>query len=147
MESENSSKVVLITGCSSGFGLITAAYLAERGYHVIATMRNLERSSGLINETSKRGVQIELLPLDVTKKETIKEALAQIAEKHGFIDVLVNNAGYGIGGAFEDLTDEQRHHAKCGHYAQDDRIRRSGSIRPELRCAQRACRHGRWRHL
>jgi len=107
MIQENSSKVILITGCSSGFGLASAAYLAERGYHVIATMRDLDRSSGLINELNKRDAEVELFPLDVTKNETIREVMVHIAQEHGYIDVLINNAGYGIGGSFEDLTDEE----------------------------------------
>ncbi|HLF17888.1 MAG TPA: SDR family oxidoreductase [Candidatus Omnitrophota bacterium] len=107
MAKTTSPKIVLITGCSSGFGLLTAAHLAERGHQVIATMRNLDRSSGLVNEVNKRGALIDLLPLDVTKKETIKETMALIAADYGYLDCLVNNAGYGIGGAFEDLTEEE----------------------------------------
>ena len=72
-------KVVLITGCSSGFGLHTAAYLASRGCKVI----------------------------DVTDKTTIKAAIKQIAAKYGYVDVLVNNAGYGLGGFFEDLSESE----------------------------------------
>src|SRR5688572_25135633 len=95
-------RVVLITGCSSGFGLLIAARLAQQGHQVIATMRNLQRSSGLMNEVNKRNVKVDLYPMDVTDLGTIKETFAKIADKYGYIDCLVNNAGYGIGGAFED---------------------------------------------
>jgi len=101
------SKVVLITGCSSGFGLLIAARLAQHGHQVIATMRDLQRSSGLVNEVHKREAKIDLYPMDVTHLGTIKETFAKVADKYGYIDCLVNNAGYGIGGAFEDLTEEE----------------------------------------
>lgn len=100
-------KVVLITGCSSGFGLHTAAHLASRGCKVIATMRNLEKQRALLNEVQRRGGTLEILRLDVTDKATIKNAVKQIAAKHGYVDVLINNAGYGIGGFFEDLSDSE----------------------------------------
>ena len=102
--------VILITGCSSGFGLLTAARLASRGHHVIATMRDLNKSGVLREEVSKRGGQVDILPLDVTDKSTIKAAVTEIGAKHGNIDVLVNNAGYGLSGFFEDLTEEEIRH-------------------------------------
>ena len=100
-------KIVLITGCSSGFGLHTAAHLASRGCKVIATMRNLEKQNALLNEVQRRGGTVEVLQLDVTDKTTVKEAITHIAAKHGYVDVLVNNAGCGLGGFFEDLTDSE----------------------------------------
>jgi len=100
------SKIVLITGCSSGFGLHMAAYLASRNYQVIATMRNLEKQSALLSEVRRRGGQVDVLQLDVTDKPSIKEAVKQISVKYGHIDVLVNNAGCAIGGFFEDLSDD-----------------------------------------
>ncbi|MCJ7997901.1 SDR family oxidoreductase [Rhizobium cremeum] len=84
-------KTVLITGCSSGYGLETARYFHEKGWSVIATMR--EPREGLL-PTSER---LRLLPLDVTDPESIAAAV----EKAGPIDVLVNNAGIGVVGAFE----------------------------------------------
>lgn len=101
------SKIVLITGCSSGFGLHTAAHLAVKGYHVIATMRHLEKQNALINEVKKRGATVDVLALDVTDKSSVKNAVKEIAAKYGYLDVLVNNAGFGFGGFFEDLTDEE----------------------------------------
>jgi NAD(P)-dependent dehydrogenase (short-subunit alcohol dehydrogenase family) len=99
-------KVVLITGCSSGFGLHTAAYLASQGHRVIATMRNLDKQGPLLSEVYRRGGEVDLLRIDVTDKATVKEAIRQIATKYGYIDVVVNNAGIGMGGFFEDLTEE-----------------------------------------
>lgn len=102
-----SSNVVLVTGCSSGFGLLIAARLSSHGFRVVATMRDLGKASPLMTEVKRRGGEIDLLRLDVTDPESIRAAVAQIIEKHGRIDVLINNAGYGLGGAFEDLTPEE----------------------------------------
>lgn len=107
MANNFSSKVILITGTSSGFGLLTAARLAAAGHHVIATMRDINKKEALLSEVRKRGGNVDVLALDVTKPETIKQATQFITEKHGYLDVLVNNAGYGIGGCFEDLTDTE----------------------------------------
>lgn len=84
-------KTVLITGCSSGYGLETARYFHEKGWSVIATMRNPR--DGLLPASER----IRMLPLDVTDPESIAAAV----EKAGPIDVLVNNAGIGVVGAFE----------------------------------------------
>jgi NAD(P)-dependent dehydrogenase (short-subunit alcohol dehydrogenase family) len=84
-------KTVLITGCSSGYGLETARYFLAQGWNVVATMRT-PRANGL--PPSER---LRVLSLDVTKPESIQAAL----DESGPIDVLVNNAGIGLFGAFE----------------------------------------------
>ena len=84
-------KTVLITGCSSGYGLETARHFHARGWTVIATMRTPR--DGLLPASER----IRLLPLDVTSAESIAAAL----DAAGPIDVLVNNAGIGVVGAFE----------------------------------------------
>ena len=99
-------KVILITGCSSGFGLLTAARLSSRGHHVYATMRNLEKQKALLDEVKRRRGRISILPLDVTDESSIDKAIEIVDSECGCIDVLVNNAGYGVGGFFEDLTQE-----------------------------------------
>ena len=99
--------VVFITGCSSGFGLLTAARLAAKGYTVVATMRDLKKEGNLTSEVNRRGGAVEVLQMDVTDKQSVTRAVERIKMGHGRIDVLVNNAGYGIGGFFEDLTDEE----------------------------------------
>jgi len=100
-------KVILITGCSSGFGLLTASRLAAHGHTVIATMRNLGKRQALLDETRERDTNLQILPLDVTDTKSIKMTVTAVEAQHGRIDVLVNNAGYGIGGFFEDLTQEE----------------------------------------
>lgn len=106
VQTVSSPQVVLITGSSSGFGLLTAVRLARRGHRVFATMRNLDKKGPLLEEAARRGVAVEILPLDVTSIESVENAVFQIQEQCGRIDVLVNNAGYAMGGAFEDLTEE-----------------------------------------
>lgn len=100
-------KVVLITGCSSGFGLLTAVRLATQGHLVWATMREVSKKQPLENELAKRNAQAFIRELDVTKPSTIKNVIEEIQKTHGRIDVLINNAGYGIAGFFEDLSEEE----------------------------------------
>jgi NAD(P)-dependent dehydrogenase (short-subunit alcohol dehydrogenase family) len=104
---DHSPKVILITGTSSGFGLLTAAHLSSQGHHVYATMRDTRKKEVLLNEVKKGGGRVTVLPLDVTHKDSIANVTREIASEHGHLDVLVNNAGYGVGGFFEDLTDEE----------------------------------------
>ncbi len=105
--SNDSSKIVLITGCSSGFGLQIASRLAAKKYRVIATMRNLNKKAALLEEVKNRGGEVDVLHLNVRDKDSIKDAFTEIGAKYGYIDVLVNNAGYGMGGFFEDLTEQE----------------------------------------
>ncbi len=105
--SNNSQQVILITGCSSGFGLLTAARLAAQGHFVYATMRDVSKQQPLLDEAAKRNTQVLVRPLDVTKVETISKVIKEIENHHGHIDVLINNAGFGLGGFFEDLTQEE----------------------------------------
>ena len=93
------SKVVLITGATSGMGELTASYLAENGYLVYAGTREQNVESG---QGSVRPIYI-----DVTKVDSIKSAVRTIMEEEGKIDVLVNNAGYGLLATIEDGTDEE----------------------------------------
>jgi len=101
------SKIILITGCSSGFGLLTAVRLAAKGHTVIATMRNLSKQTALVEEASSRGAVVKVMRLDVTDKESINQVAQRIAEDYGYLDILINNAGIGIGGFFEDLLESQ----------------------------------------
>ena len=107
MSQDNSPKVILITGCSSGFGLLMAARFAEYGEQIIATVRSEDKKVPLKNEALERETEIDIQYLDVTDKKMTSELMKHITKEYGYIDVLINNAGYGIGGAFEDLTDEE----------------------------------------
>lgn len=94
-------KTIFITGSSTGLGRATALLFAERGWNVIATMRNPDKETELGKVPG-----ITLLPLDVRKPEAI-EATAKKALALGPIDVVFANAGYGLAGPFEGATDAQ----------------------------------------
>ena len=103
------SSSVLVTGASTGLGLETAIYLAERGLKVYASMRDLGRRDELDQAAERRRVQLYLLKLDITKADEIANAVNTII-KSGEIFGLVNNAGVGLRGYFEDLSDEEIRH-------------------------------------
>ena len=93
--------VVLITGCSSGFGLETAIAFARGGDTVYATMRNLEKSDPLQRRAGVEGLELQLIALDVTDARSVVECVDQIEARHGSVDVLVNNAGIASLGSVE----------------------------------------------
>ncbi len=97
--------VAMITGTSSGFGLLTAIALAKAGYRVVATMRDLARSGGLLEAARRDGVEpmIECRQLDVTDHSTIRQTVERVIETHNQIDLLVNNAGFAVGGFVEEI--------------------------------------------
>lgn len=97
--------VVLVTGTSSGFGMLASMKLAEKGYPIVATMRNATRETPLhtyIKE--KRLDNIEIIELDVTHYEEIPKKIEEVVFRYGRIDVLINNAGYAEGGLVEDVS-------------------------------------------
>lgn len=131
-------RVGLISGCSSGFGMLTAVEMVRRGFLVIATMRNLEKRYHLEEALSKLKWQsrkesilfnlekvnysldkspfldtphplCKLLELDITNVDLINSCVVTVIEHFGSIDVLVNNAGSGLGGFAEDISLEEFH--------------------------------------
>jgi short-subunit dehydrogenase len=94
------SKVVFITGASSGIGKATAIYLAQNGYTVYAAARRIEKLREL------EAFSIKPVMLDVTKNENAIACVDQILKESGSIDILINNAGYGSYGAIEDVQME-----------------------------------------
>jgi NAD(P)-dependent dehydrogenase (short-subunit alcohol dehydrogenase family) len=95
-------KTVLITGASTGIGKATAILFQQRGWNVVATMRSPQKATELAALD-----RVICLPLDVTDTASIHDAIAEAIEKFGALDVVVNNAGYGLVGAFETSTPEQ----------------------------------------
>lgn len=106
LKSPLAKQVVLITGCSSGFGMLLAAELTQY-CRVYATMRNLTRDCQLRALSLDHLQNLEILPLDVNNSEQIYAVMQHIREHEGRLDVIVNNAGYGIGGFFEQLSEEE----------------------------------------
>jgi NAD(P)-dependent dehydrogenase (short-subunit alcohol dehydrogenase family) len=94
-------KTIFITGASAGLGKATAKLFQSRGWNVIATMRNPEKETELTQLEN-----ITLLPLDVTNLEQIKTTVEKAISLYS-VDVVFNNAGYGLMGALESLGDEQ----------------------------------------
>ena len=95
--------VVLITGCSSGFGLEAALAFARNGDTVCATMRNLAKADALRKRVADEGVEVDLEEIDVTNDASVAAGVAAVADRLGPIDALVNNAGVGYGGPVETM--------------------------------------------
>lgn len=88
--------IAFVTGTSSGFGLLSSVALAQNGYYVVATMRNVEKKGELMARAKEAGVNhsIEVVQLDVTCFDQAEAVVHAIGEKLGRIDLLLNNAGY-----------------------------------------------------
>ena len=98
--------VALVTGSSSGIGFETALLLARSGFHTYASMRNLEKSKKITEIASREKLPLQVVQLDVNDDRSVKDAIDKIvvAAENGRIDVLVNNAGYGLFSPIADVT-------------------------------------------
>jgi NAD(P)-dependent dehydrogenase (short-subunit alcohol dehydrogenase family) len=99
-------KTVLVTGANSGFGYLIALKFARNGWQVFATTRDLEKDGvkDMDRVAKEENLKVSWLVVDVTDKETIKRAAEKVKESAGGLDVLVNNAGFGIIGPIESYT-------------------------------------------
>ena len=97
----------VVTGVSSGIGLETAIYLAKRNYRVVGTMRNLSKRTEFDEAIRQAGVSVDLVALDLQSNASMESAVADVVQRYGGIDSLVNNAGVQLRGYFEDLTEEE----------------------------------------
>ncbi len=97
---------ILITGCSSGFGLLSAAHFARKGDRVFATLRDLARGLELERIRQAEDLAIEILQLDVLDSSSV-EAAVKRAEADGPIDALINNAGIEVRGSIEDISEQE----------------------------------------
>lgn len=98
------NKVWIITGCSTGFGRELALQTLAKGYRVGVSARNTDDIKDIVEEYPDTAISLKL---DVTKPEEIKNSVAQVKEKFGAVDVLVNNAGIGYFGAIEESEDHE----------------------------------------
>jgi len=100
--------IALITGSSSGIGFETSLHLARNGFKTYASMRNLEKSKNITQVAKEEKLPLQVVQLDVNDDISVKQAIDKIvAAEDQRIDVLVNNAGYGLLGALEDLSIEE----------------------------------------
>ena len=99
-------KVAIVTGSSSGIGFETALALAREGYFTYATMRDTKKENNVKETAKKENLKLEVLEVDVDKDDSVKNAINKIVKEKGRIDVLVNNAGYGLFGCLEDISME-----------------------------------------
>ena len=116
-------KVAVVTGSSSGFGLLTVVELVKAGFFVVATMRDPQRRARLDEALAAAGnnliSRVDVRQLDVTGFEKIPAAIFEIVRDHGGIDVLVNNAGFAVGGFAEDVSlDELRLQLETNFFGQ-----------------------------
>ena len=103
----NEKKVAIVTGSSSGIGFQTALMLARNGYSTYASMRNIDKSKTITEIAKKERLPLQVIQLDVNDDVTVKNAIDKIVKDGKRIDVLVNNAGYGLFGALEELSIEE----------------------------------------
>src|SRR5215510_5176832 len=101
------NNVALVTGSSSGIGFETALLLARTGFYTYASMRNLEKSKNITEIASSEKLPLQVVQLDVNDDKSVKDAIDKIVTEKGKIDVLVNNAGYGLFGSLEDISIEE----------------------------------------
>ena len=99
--------VALVTGSSSGIGFETALLLARSGFHIYASMRNLEKSKNITEIANTEKLPLQVIQLDVNDDKSVKDAINKIIAENGRIDILVNNAGYGLFSPIEDVTLDQ----------------------------------------
>jgi len=97
-------KVALVTGSSTGIGFETSLALARDGFYTFATMREIVKGEKIKEIAGKENLSIEIIELDVDKEDSVKNAVQNIMKKKQRIDVLVNNAGWGLWGSVEDVS-------------------------------------------
>jgi NAD(P)-dependent dehydrogenase (short-subunit alcohol dehydrogenase family) len=108
----STQQVVLITGASTGFGRLIAEKLARKNFHVFATMRNVSGANAaaareIAELAARESLPLQTLELDVTDDRSVESAVSKVVLQCGRIDVLVNNAGYGIMDLAESVTTTQ----------------------------------------
>src|SRR6188474_1975585 len=100
------NKTALVTGCSSGIGYATCLLLARNNFKTYGSVRDLSKAKKIQEVIDKEKLPLKIIPLDVNDPESINKAVRDILYDSGKIDVLINNAGYGMFGPIEDITIE-----------------------------------------
>jgi hypothetical protein len=107
MESPGPKPVALITGASSGIGRATAEAFAQRGYAVALVARRAERLEEVAQACRQAGGEPFVLPADVVRRDQVEQAIARTIERFGRLDVMVNNAGYGVFASVMELDEQE----------------------------------------
>jgi len=102
-----SKGTVLVTGCSSGIGLATCHVLSRNNFMTYGTVRNLSKAKKIQDLINRENLSLKILRLDVNDNQSIKLAVKKILADIGRIDVLINNAGYGMFGPVEEITTQE----------------------------------------
>jgi NAD(P)-dependent dehydrogenase (short-subunit alcohol dehydrogenase family) len=97
----------MVTGSSTGLGLETALHLAETGFRVFATVRDLDSRGRVLEAAAHRGVVLDVVELDLTDAASIEEAVRGVVDTAGGVFGLVNNGGVGLRGCVEDCADDE----------------------------------------
>ena len=100
-------KVAVVTGSSSGIGFETSLALAREGYFTFATMRDIKKADAVKKIAEEENLPLKVIELDVDNEDSVKNAIKSIIDEKQRIDVLVNNAGWGIWGTGEDVSLEE----------------------------------------
>lgn len=106
-KSANKDKVAIVTGSATGIGYDTAIHLAKNGFHTYASMRNLPKADEITKIAKSENLPLCVIQLDVTDDISINKAIDTVINESGKVDVLVNNAGYGLIGSIEDTSIEE----------------------------------------
>jgi NAD(P)-dependent dehydrogenase (short-subunit alcohol dehydrogenase family) len=104
MNINTDKSVAIITGSTSGIGLQTSLLLARNGFDIYAGVRNLEKSKFIEDIARDENLSLQLLQLDVDSDESVSNSIGTVIAERKKVDVLVNNAGYGLLGALEELS-------------------------------------------
>jgi NAD(P)-dependent dehydrogenase (short-subunit alcohol dehydrogenase family) len=106
-QEQDEQRVAVVTGSSSGVGHLTSLMLARNEFYTYATMRNLEKSTNIKAIADKEVLPLKVIQLDVDDESSVKTAMEEVISEKGRIDLLVNNAGYGLIGSIEDISIEE----------------------------------------
>jgi len=103
-DQEKQMQVAVVTGSSTGIGLETSLVLAKEGFSTYATMRNLDKSADITSKAAKEDLPLTVLQMNVDDDKSVNDTIEKIINDKGRIDVVVNNAGYALVGAFEETS-------------------------------------------